>query len=447
MTEQVPTLLVALTPAEAGVAAYLRERGFRVLVAAHGAEALDMAVAQAPDLVLFDDECGVLDVESFFRIVRANARLSRMPVLTVGRDPKRASLTKPLRPDRVVLAVEAALARAERAAAGRGEELTRGVLGPLSIVDLLQPIRVARGSGKLVLHTPVGEGTIWLSEGEIVDARLGRYWGKKALFRLLACSEGSFELYPAGKPPSRRIYEPFDFLVLEAARQKDELAEQLHQLPARARFTAAVDPRNVPARPSLSWLLDKLWGEALTVREIVDALHLPDLEVVTTLLSAYRIGWVQLVPGQGDSGEELVTPELRRVLLRRLGRNAQRGQALAKIAVLGDEPERVRRALGALARCPQVQLRARAQWGTVATLDLGEGAILDLVALPGGEELAPLARFLLGGAVGILRVEPAEGWGWIASASSAPAVELDLVDAATGLRALLGRLADVPAER
>gem|GEM_PF-2183540 len=447
MRERVPTLLLALTPAEAGVASYLRERGFRVLVAAHGAEALDMAVAQPPDLVLFDEDCGVLDAESFSRIVRSNARLSRVPVLTVGRDPKRASLVKPLRRDRVVLAVEAALARAECAAAGRGEELTRGVLGPLSIVDLLQPIRASRGSGKLVLHTPVGEGTIWLSEGEIVDARLGRYWGKKALFRLLGCVEGSFELYPAGRPSTRRIYEPFDFLVLEAARQKDELGEHLSQLPPRARFTAAVDPRNVPARPSLSWLLERLWGEALTVREIVDALHLPDLEVVTALLSAYRIGWVQLVPGQSDPGEELVSPEIRRVLLRLLGRTAQRGQALAKIAVLGDELDRVRRALRALSRCPQVQLRARAHWGTVAVLDLGEGAILDLVVPPPGEDFVPLARFLVSGAAGILRVEPAEAWSWLTSAPPGPTIGFDAVDPVPGLRALLERLADVEAER
>lgn len=447
MRAQVPTLLLALTPGEAGVASFLREKGFRVLLAAHGAEALHLAVAQTPDLVLFDEECGVLDAESFSRIVRSNARLSKVPVLTIGRDPRLATLAKPLHHDRVIQAVEAALAHAETSTAGRGAEVTTGVLGPLSTVDLLQPIRSQRGSGKLVLRTPAGDGTIWVGEGEIVDARLGRYWGKKALFRLLSSSEGSFELHPVGKLPSRRIFEPFDFLVLEAARQKDELAEQLRHFPEGKRLTAAVDPKSVPAKPSLSWLLERLWGDALTVQEIVDSLHLPDLEVVTTLLSAYRIGWVQVAPGPATSSEPLVSTETRRLLSRRLGKGAHRGQVLAKIALVGDDPDLVARALRSLSRSPQVHLHARAHWGTVATVDLGEGVLLDLVALPPGEELAPLALFLSRGVVGALLAGAAEAWKWLDSTPPRPAVEILPLDPHSGLRALLGRLAEGEAAR
>lgn len=436
MSPRVPTLLLALPPADARVAAFLRDEGYRILAAANGAEALHLAVSQRPDLVLFHEDCGVLGVDAFARILRSNERLAAIPFLTVGGDPQAFSLEKPLHPEQALLAVEAALARTDLGAPA-GEEITAGVLGPLSALDLLQPLRLQRKSGRLILRTPAGPGVIWLVEGEIVDARLGAFHGKKALFRLLGYTEGSFELHPLGREPARRIVEPFDFLLLEAARQQDELGALLRQFPEGERLTAAVDPRSVPARPSLAWLLERLWGDALTVEEILDSQHLPDLDVAKALLSALRVGWVQVAPGEPADPGPLLAPEAKRLLLRRLG--ATGAPLLGKIALVSDDPELYGRVLHRLARHGPLRRHPRQAWGTVATLDLGEGLAFDLVALPPGEALAPLALFLSRGALGTARIGSAEGWAWLDS--EGPVVDLLPLDPLPGLRLLLAALA------
>lgn len=437
MSARIPTLLLALPPRDEGVATFLRDKGYRIVRASNGAEALHLAVAQPPDLVLFHEDCGVLGVEVFARILRSNARLASIPILTVGSDAQNFTLETPLHPEQALLAVEAALAHAEEKEESPGEEITSGVLGPLAVVDLLQPLKIQQKSGRLILRSSAGQGVIWLVGGELVDAELGAFWGKKALFRLLGSTQGTFELHPVGKEPPRRIFEPFDFLVLEAARQKDELAEILRQFPEGKRLTAAVDPKSVPAKPSLAWLLERLWGDALTVQEILDSQHLPDLDVATALLSALRVGWVQAAPdGHPDAGP-LLKPESRRLLLRRLSPST--GKVLGKFALLSDDPELLDRALRALARTCQLRRHPRRDWGTVATLDLGEGLVFDLVSLPPGEEMAPLALFLSRGALGTLRVGSAENWEWLTS--SGPVVDLLPLDPLPGLRLLLDTLA------
>lgn len=437
MSVHVPTLLLALTPEDERVVAFLRDKGYRILQAANGADALHMAVSHTPDLVLIHEKAGVIDVEAFGRIVRSNARLAGVPVLTVGEDLSAFTLETPLHPEKALLAVEAALAYREDPRGRSGEEITAGVLGPLAVVDLLQPFRLQRRSGRLILRSSTGQGVIWLVGGELVDAQFGAFWGKKALFRLLGCTEGTFELHPMGQEPSRRIVEPFDFLVLEAARQKDELAEILREFPEGKRLTAAVDPQSVPAKPSLSWLLERLWGDALTVHEILDSQHLPDLDVATALLSALRVGWVQEAPGAHPEAGPLLSPETRRLLHRRLEPKA--GRICGKIALASDDPELCARALRTLARNGQIRRHPRVEWGTVGSLDLGEGLVFDLVLLPPGEELAPLALFLSRGALGIARIGSAETWAWLPSGEVV--VDLLPLDPLPGLRRLLDTLA------
>lgn len=436
----VPSLLLALPPKDGRVAAFLRDRGYRIRLAANGADALRLALMEPPDVILYHEDCGVLSTEAFSRIVRSNVRLAQIPILTVGPDPAAYSLEAPLHPEKALLAVEAALAHRDGRPGSVGAEITSGVLGPLTVVDLLQPLRLQRRSGRLILRSPAGQGVIWLGEGEIVDAQLGAFWGKKALFRLFGCTEGTFELHPVGKEPARRIFEPFDFLVLEAARQKDELSVLLAQFPEGKRLTAAVDPRSVPAKPSLAWLLERLWGDALTVTEILDSLHLPDLDVAAALLSALRVGWVQVAPGGHAETGPWIAPEARRLLMRRLGGDGAR--VSGKIALVSDDPELYGRMLRTLARNARVRRYPRNEWGTLGTLDLGEGVVLDLVALPLGEEMAPLALFLSRGALGFARIGSAKSWSWLCA--SGPSVDVLPSDPVPGLRSLLESLAFAP---
>src|SRR5688572_18883456 len=59
----------------------LREKGHQVHYAPDGSRALELAVLRHPDLVLFDEECTLLDAKTFGQILRTNPRTEDIPVV------------------------------------------------------------------------------------------------------------------------------------------------------------------------------------------------------------------------------------------------------------------------------------------------------------------------------------------------------------------------------
>src|SRR4051812_7629003 len=59
----------------------LREKGYQVHFAPDGSRALEVAVLRHPDLVLFDEQCRLLDARTFIQILRTNPRTEEIPVV------------------------------------------------------------------------------------------------------------------------------------------------------------------------------------------------------------------------------------------------------------------------------------------------------------------------------------------------------------------------------
>lgn len=112
-------------------ATILRHYGYRVIEAQSGRQALDLAAAQDPDLILLD--LGLPDIDGFEVLsrLRKEPALARIPVLVVSanatqraRDQSlalgaRRFLTKPIRPSDLVVTVgEELQGRRNRAASG-----------------------------------------------------------------------------------------------------------------------------------------------------------------------------------------------------------------------------------------------------------------------------------------------------------------------------------------
>lgn len=440
------TILYAAPDGARDAERLLRERGHRLLSARNGVEALQLAVSRSPDLVLFDEDCELLDAASFLRIVRSNPRTARTPVLLASRAPGPGRVGKPIEEGALFAAIDAALAQARPGGAEAARQTPiEGVLDPLSVADLLQALHLQGRSGKLVLRGGRGEGAVWLEDGAIRDARLGGIEGKKALLRLLAMEEGRFELHPLGEPRPPRIDERVDFLLLEAATQQDELARVLARLPGRGeRIVAAVAPEQIPMeRPLVGALLRAMWGEPRTLQELLDGADASDLDVALALDELLRIGWARIAPGAGEDATPLLPPEVAHRLRRRLPVPAYGGLARGKLLLLSEDEGSLRQLLRRLASPGELRLTERpteAGWGTVVALDLGEGMLLELVALPEGEELAPLAAFLAGGALGALAAGPVDTWDWLGAGRRWPVVEADPSDPLPALRALLAAL-------
>src|SRR5574338_403734 len=133
------------TAAVRGLAQHLRQRGYQVHAARDGARALQIAILRFPDLILVDEACALLDPRTFVRILRANPRTERIPVILTGQAPDvdRARLgtylKKPFNLDEVLARVDQVFRRVEAAkvvsVAGRAIE---GNLAQIPLVDLLQ---------------------------------------------------------------------------------------------------------------------------------------------------------------------------------------------------------------------------------------------------------------------------------------------------------------------
>src|SRR5512145_1927805 len=220
-----PTTARALAPA-------LRQRGYQVHAARDGSRALQVAILRFPDLILFDEQCQLLDARTFVRILRTNPRTDRIPVVLTGEavDVDRARLgsylKKPFNLDEVLARIEQVFRRADasRAVSTDNREI-EGNLAQIPLVDLLQILSVNRKTGRLTVEREGERAVISLRDGRVLDAGLGAVSGEKALFRLLTRREGQFAFVPGQlADTAERIDRRVEELMLEGLRQADEAA-------------------------------------------------------------------------------------------------------------------------------------------------------------------------------------------------------------------------------
>lgn len=105
------------------------------------------------------------------------------------------------------------------------EEGFRGVLRRVGLPDVLQMECLARSSSVLEISNGQITGQIFLEDGQIIHAQVGDDSGEAAFNRLMALSGGHFNLKPFTEPPTRTISGPWEFLLMEAARKRDEAAD------------------------------------------------------------------------------------------------------------------------------------------------------------------------------------------------------------------------------
>src|SRR5438876_11324394 len=115
------------------------------------------------------------------------------------------------------------------------EEGFRGVLRRVGLQDVLQMECLARSSSVLEISTSHAKGSVFIQEGQIVHAQAGELAGEEAFNHLLALAGGNFNLKPFSEPPARTISSSWEFLLMEAARRRDETQEpSLHPSAAEA---------------------------------------------------------------------------------------------------------------------------------------------------------------------------------------------------------------------
>jgi CheY-like chemotaxis protein len=102
------------------------------------------------------------------------------------------------------------------------EEGFRGVLRRVGLQDVLQMECLSRNSSVLEVKTRRRQGRIFIRDGQIVHAAFGQERGAPAFNAMLALKGGEFVLKPFTEPGEQTLEGSWEFLLMEAARMRDE---------------------------------------------------------------------------------------------------------------------------------------------------------------------------------------------------------------------------------
>jgi CheY-like chemotaxis protein len=413
-----------------GLEEILRRAGHEVSVAADGALAMNQALASPPQVIVTATEMPLLGGFKLCQLLRTNPGTRDIPFLfltskgTTTADlgkhlrPGDEFLLKPIHEGELLARIGAILTRGRTARAdGDDQQKLLGTLTEINLTDLLQVLRMTRRSGLLEVETEGRRGTIFLDEGEVVDAEVGRFRGEKAFYRTLEWSGGRFEFRPQPVELLPLINRPGENLILEGLRQIDEvkrlraaLAPPDTRLQLIRRFEGPPE-RLKPVTRELLKLLDYF----TSLDDILDQSTLPDLALCTALQTLVERKIVAVAVGRSEprsraAAQPLLSLEEALKLSYQLGVGREEGQRSwsGKVLLAAEDGELLRRFLECLARLKELHIDAsvvlgRADtlpFGPVGTLQVLEGTDLVLFVLPGQAAFRPLWEALASGAVG-----------------------------------------------
>lgn len=397
----------------------LRQRGYHVQYASDGTKALEVAVLRHPDVILFDEQCKLIDARSFMQILTTNPRTDDIPVVitTVARNVEHLRgfregwLHKPYNLDEVLSRIDHLCRRAETARELRGDAREiEGGLAQLPLPDLLQILSMNHRTGKLVLTHGDARGEIYLANGRPANARLGDLEGEKALFRLIGWREGSFAFVP-GPPPSRaRIDRTMEDVLLEGMRQCDERERLLAALPPLHQLLSMAPGAHEPVEPHpVTAEVLRVLNQPRRLAEILDFADVPDLEVLASVTALLHRGIIQRHEGAAAiEGPLLGTAEVHALRGKLMRGRAARNALIAKIIVCGAGAKSGRwllRSLPGLVRSVSDPPCLRSNFGTLGRLEVSEVLRVDFVYVPVNQAARPLWRPFLTGALGAIVID------------------------------------------
>jgi CheY-like chemotaxis protein len=205
---------------------YFTRAGFTVTTCGDGAEAISLLRSQDFETVITDIQMPRLNGLALVDWLRENRAGTKVVVMTAFGGPSIRHLSikkgailyleKPVDPD---LLAEALFSSNEETAFS----------GNIDKIDLLDYLQLMMLIGRhLVLEVSCkdgGQGLIFIERGEIRHAKCDHLEGEEALFKCLSFEGGSFLNLPWTQPDKITINKPGDFLLMEAARKRDEARE------------------------------------------------------------------------------------------------------------------------------------------------------------------------------------------------------------------------------
>jgi CheY-like chemotaxis protein len=223
-------------------------------------QALEILKANKIDLVVVDVNMPVLDGVQLLRIINKRFPEVKKVVMTgLATEERRAAclatgaelfIEKPRSAD----GLKSVFAMLNELIGWTAREGFHGVLRRVGLQDVIQMECLGRNSSVLEIHNQQVRGRIYIEDGRIVHAVVGDKTGEGAFQKLLGLSSGEFHLQPFEPPPQRTLEGQWEFLLMEAARVRDEAASQPavkepdEELPATAATGVTAASAELPPR-------------------------------------------------------------------------------------------------------------------------------------------------------------------------------------------------------
>lgn len=214
-------------------------------------QALGILKSRNFDLIVVDVNMPVLDGIQFLRLLnRRYPDLKKAAITGYANEERRSAclangaelfIEKP----RSAEGLKSIFAMLEELVTWKQQSGFRGMLRQVGLQDVIQMECLGRNSSILEVQNRLLTGRIYIEDGRIVHAVAGEATGEPAFQKLLSLSGGSFQLQHFEPPSQRTIDGQWEFLLMEAARVRDEMASET---PATE---AAEEPDALPvAEPS-----------------------------------------------------------------------------------------------------------------------------------------------------------------------------------------------------
>lgn len=197
---------------------------YEVLVANDCTKALEIMESSPVDLVITDIRMPGMSGLDLLEEIRAKHPDTKVIVMTAYGNPevqKEANergclhyLEKPFKIEDLRNLILDAIKVSKKGFVGR--------VADLQLTDIIQLNCLGRMKTALSVSKDEMEGVIYFQDGEIVHASCGSQVGEEALFAILGWEGGDFTTLSGAEAPRRTISRPWQELLIEAMRQKDE---------------------------------------------------------------------------------------------------------------------------------------------------------------------------------------------------------------------------------
>lgn len=399
----------------------LHDRGYDVRAARDGSKALEKVILVHPDVVLIDGECPLIPPRKFVQIIRSNPTTEDIPIIVMGRGEPDESVVlgyregfvrKPFNTDEIHSLLAATLRKMATAEEVReeGREI-EGNLSQISLVDLLQIFNINRKTGLLEVRSNGDKGHIYVYEGNVVHASVGKHRSEKSLFRLLQWRDGTFAFIPEKTTTDLNIRRSTEVLLLEGARQSDELERLRGELPgAKVRLVVVPElkERYEGLHPVTQQIVDLLEFYN-TVEELMEHSRVSDFETCRAIRTLIDKGALQVVDeevAEPTERQPLLDHDLMYELKVKLAETRQPSKVTrAKVCLLCPDETLRKEFAGGMRKLPGMELVGQLEsikrgFGLLGVLQLSENFYIDWMLLPIQVSLWPLWHPLGVGMVG-----------------------------------------------